>query len=614
MPTLLSLLLSPAWAQDTFNAWNFVPSAQDGDLRDPVTVTRPGQVVANEWYVAGIAGFAKSPLRVVEVTGDTETRTAALDNVVSVDLVGGFAPTDRIRLDLAVPAFLTSRGEAGTAGPALGDLRASALLVPFTFGDDGEGGVGLRPWIGLPTGASARYLGSRRISGGGTLSATLPEGPWTFTGEAGLAFNGAVDALNIQGSDLIGLGAGVGRLITDDIGMTLEAHLKVPLSPNDQPFRETPGEALLSLRHRQESGGHVVGGLGTSITPGAGAARFRIFVGGGFGRIDRVPPDLDGDGMIAADDLCPDEPETVNGYKDEDGCPDQLADLKATAVWNGAPYDGPVDFLGKIGTFEQAVKGSKAFELKQRMPGEAWSLHAETACLAGDGDITLAEGENALQVELIGGQTPITFAVVDPSGKAIENARLTFVEQVEGCGVTEPKQVLENGTRVIELWQGPHKVTATADKFGTAAVEVQVTEGPETVTIQLAPTKATLEGGEIKILDKVHFDANSATIKPLSYELLDEVAAIIIANENIKLLEVQGHADERGSSTFNLELSKKRAEAVRQYLVNNGVAGERLVIQGYGETQPIVPGSTEAAWAENRRVQFLIRETTDAPE
>jgi outer membrane protein OmpA-like peptidoglycan-associated protein len=110
----------------------------------------------------------------------------------------------------------------------------------------------------------------------------------------------------------------------------------------------------------------------------------------------------------------------------------------------------------------------------------------------------------------------------------------------------------------------------------------------------------------IEVLDRVYFEADRAVIKPVSYPLLDAVSSTLRGNPEIQLVEVQGHTDERGDDAKNLELSTRRAAAVKDYLVSRGVEAHRLTVQGYGETQPLDQRHTEAAWAKNRRVDFLI--------
>ena len=111
---------------------------------------------------------------------------------------------------------------------------------------------------------------------------------------------------------------------------------------------------------------------------------------------------------------------------------------------------------------------------------------------------------------------------------------------------------------------------------------------------------------KIEILDKIYFEYNKATIKPQSYPILDAIVATLEGNPDIALIEIQAHTDERGSDSYNLDLSDRRAASVRTYLRDHGIAADRMQSQGYGETQPLDPKSNEAAWAKNRRAEFLI--------
>ena len=74
------------------------------------------------------------------------------------------------------------------------------------------------------------------------------------------------------------------------------------------------------------------------------------------------------------------------------------------------------------------------------------------------------------------------------------------------------------------------------------------------------------------------------------------------------MVEVQGHTDSDGEADYNLDLSQRRVDAVVATLVAKGVAAERLVPKGYGETEPMVPNDADAHKALNRRVQFIIVE------
>jgi OOP family OmpA-OmpF porin len=124
------------------------------------------------------------------------------------------------------------------------------------------------------------------------------------------------------------------------------------------------------------------------------------------------------------------------------------------------------------------------------------------------------------------------------------------------------------------------------------------------------PKRVEVTKEQIVIKEKVQFAYNAATILPQSFSLLDEVAATIKEHSELKKIEVGGHASTEGSDDHNLDLSKRRAAAVMEYLVNkSGVAKERLSSQGYGETKPLVtPDDTEEKREKNRRVEFVILE------
>ncbi|MGB9722271.1 MAG: OmpA family protein [bacterium] len=113
------------------------------------------------------------------------------------------------------------------------------------------------------------------------------------------------------------------------------------------------------------------------------------------------------------------------------------------------------------------------------------------------------------------------------------------------------------------------------------------------------------EGSSI-VLVGVEFEFNSARIKPESYPILDDAARILTMHPEIDV-EVQGHTDDIGSDAYNLKLSQKRAESVRQYLIDvHMIEPVRLIPVGYGERRPIADNVTEEGRQKNRRVEFLI--------
>ncbi|MGG9961919.1 OmpA family protein [Ferruginibacter sp. SUN106] len=103
----------------------------------------------------------------------------------------------------------------------------------------------------------------------------------------------------------------------------------------------------------------------------------------------------------------------------------------------------------------------------------------------------------------------------------------------------------------------------------------------------------------------VYFDFNQATITSNSKLALDKLVKIFNEYPETNIL-VEGHTDDKGTETYNLTLSQKRADAVGTYLKVNGIAPSRLTIKWYGESQPKVDNTTDANRAENRRVEFGI--------
>ena len=120
-----------------------------------------------------------------------------------------------------------------------------------------------------------------------------------------------------------------------------------------------------------------------------------------------------------------------------------------------------------------------------------------------------------------------------------------------------------------------------------------------------------VQARRIEVRESVYFDTDRATIKQRSLALLDRIAVVLNAHPEITKLSVEGHTDDRGSARHNLDLSARRAEAVRQYFISQGVDAKRLVATGFGESHPVGDNKTEEGRAQNRRVEFLIAERED---
>jgi outer membrane protein OmpA-like peptidoglycan-associated protein len=127
------------------------------------------------------------------------------------------------------------------------------------------------------------------------------------------------------------------------------------------------------------------------------------------------------------------------------------------------------------------------------------------------------------------------------------------------------------------------------------------------------PERVEVQKEKIQVNEKIHFEFDSAKIREESHNLVDEIARVINEHPEIVKLRVEGHTDPRGTSKYNLDLSQRRAQAVADYLINQGsVDTARLEVQGYGFDQPIASNDTEEGMAKNRRVEFTILERDES--
>ncbi|APR83261.1 Flagellar motor rotation protein MotB [Minicystis rosea] len=118
--------------------------------------------------------------------------------------------------------------------------------------------------------------------------------------------------------------------------------------------------------------------------------------------------------------------------------------------------------------------------------------------------------------------------------------------------------------------------------------------------------RVVLDGNKIVILDKIQFKTGSAEILKESFPVVEAVAATMAHHPEFELVEVQGHADERGPAARNLKLTQERANAVVEAMVQKGIDRGRLRGMGYGPYCPIDGAHGDAAWEKNRRVEFKV--------
>ena len=111
---------------------------------------------------------------------------------------------------------------------------------------------------------------------------------------------------------------------------------------------------------------------------------------------------------------------------------------------------------------------------------------------------------------------------------------------------------------------------------------------------------------KVKVLEPVQFAWDQDIILPESFDLLSEVATLIVAHKEWQEILIEGHTDSDGSDAYNLDLSQRRANSVVRFLLAHGVEASRLQAQGFGRSRPIADNATLEGRALNRRVEFTI--------
>ena len=106
--------------------------------------------------------------------------------------------------------------------------------------------------------------------------------------------------------------------------------------------------------------------------------------------------------------------------------------------------------------------------------------------------------------------------------------------------------------------------------------------------------------------DRVFFAFDSSAITDNSAEILQTQVKWLKKHNEVNVI-VQGYCDERGTREYNLALGERRANAVKQYLISQGIAADRISTISYGKERPAVLGSNEAAWAQNRRAITVVK-------
>jgi outer membrane protein OmpA-like peptidoglycan-associated protein len=584
----------------------FALAPLEPDARDPLWVVRPDAATPGEISGGALFEFATAPLvRHEDPEFGGPLTEVVVGNAALLDLSVSGAPHERVRLDAGLPVVLVTTDALGDAqSPTLGDLRLRATGL-LTQSGDRRPGLGLVAWLDAPTGDADRWLGRGGLGGGSAVAATWSDEWVVIAGDVGAQFDPEAREPGFPGGDALVVGLAAGVLPEARVGLMAEARMSAPFRAAAVPMAATPIEALLSARFRT-SPGVAVAGVGAGLTRGAGASPIRVFVGGGLGRVqDDQVRDTDPLGELRVADRCPAALETLNGWMDDDGCPDLMGRIRVAARWRDVPVPASVTarWNGEehlLAVPEQGVE----FEVP---PGQTVRLEAAAGCLAGLLETVALEGSREARIDLaLQGDSRVRVEVVSASGDAIPGAMVRWASY-SGCVPSGDMAVAPDGTLVVDVGAGAHKVLADAPGHGVGLADVVALPGREVVVrIPLEPARVALERGRLRLDEKVFFETGRSVIRPISFDLLDEVAAVLLSHPEAGAVEVAGHTDAQGDDARNQQLSLERAESVVAYLVRRGVPAGRLTARGYGETRPVGDNATSTGRDANRRVEFTL--------
>jgi outer membrane protein OmpA-like peptidoglycan-associated protein len=232
-----------------------------------------------------------------------------------------------------------------------------------------------------------------------------------------------------------------------------------------------------------------------------------------------------------------------------------------------------------------------------------WGDNSTSASTAYESSSSSSASSSSNNTQPESGKAILSGRVVDNRGELIDDAQVTVVD-LNNNQVVATDETDEGIYNVKVNAPGRYSVTADAPGylFGSTLFEVDA-DGrilKHSGDIKLSPSA----DGRVRLL--VFFDFDKATLQSSSYPELNRAVALMKANPNMEV-EIAGFTDAQGTDSYNKDLSQRRANTVREYIVRQGVEGARLTATGYGEANPVASNDTEEGRAENRRVEFVVR-------
>ena len=357
------------------------------------------------------------------------------------------------------------------------------------------------------------------------------------------------------------------------------------------------------VRHDTEM--RLVTAMGLGIIGGHGTPDMRAFIG--LQASQPLPRDTDGDGFRNMDDLCPEAPEDFDDFEDDDGCPDTDND-----------QDGVEDVMDEC-PFEFETQNN--FEDEDGCPDEAPDEDGDGIADAIDVCIDEPEDNDGFE-DLDGcpesGPDTDSDGILDEFDKCVEAPEdIDGIEDEDGCpdysdsdndGIDDQKDQCPHVAGPIESYGCPDPdADGINDPDDLCPNETGVKEFDGCINEQIL----RLEDNKIMLKTRIDFGAEAGPIPQNALPALDRLAQLLKDRPTLRI-EVGAHTDNEGKRMQNLFRSQRQASAIVAYLVEKGIAADRLEARGYGQNAPIMPNMTRKGRNKNRRVEFTMLNATKA--
>ncbi len=238
-------------------------------------------------------------------------------------------------------------------------------------------------------------------------------------------------------------------------------------------------------------------------------------------------------------------------------------------------------------------------------PDKPFALSSEDNLIASAQEPIKAKAAEAIEIKTIS-LTILKGTITDAFTKKILEASIDLVDNVKNEVIATFKSNSSTGKYLVSLPSGKNygiAVKAEGYLFHSENFDIPASTGYQEIIKDVELKNVAV--GSIIVLRNIFFDFDKATLRPESANELERLIKLLNDLPTLKI-EISSHTDSKGSDDYNMKLSQARSESVVGYLINHGIAKDRLVAQGYGETKPIATNDTDEGRQNNRRSEFKI--------